>query len=288
MLNLLVADGNDRDGRARHTDATGSTSAESYAAILREIARARGGAACTCTLVSPADADAALPEGTELSAYSGLVMTGSTLKLADGSPAVTRQIDLMRAALAAGLPVFGSCWGMQVAAVAMGGEAGPNPKGGEYGFARDLAPTPAGRAHPLLAGRPDRFDAPAVHGDAVLRLPAHATLLASNACSIQAIAIAHGPGVFWGTQYHPETDLDVLGIMLRMSAAEMIADGQCADEAAVAAFADDLTRLHADRAGHPDILARHRLDAQILQDADRRREIGNFLDLIAMPRQAAA
>lgn len=288
MLNLLVADGNDRDGRARHADATGATSAESYAGILAEIARTRGTAPCACTLISPADADAALPEGTDLSDYAGLVVTGSTLKLADGSPEVTRQIDLMRAALAAGLAVFGSCWGLQVAAVATGGEAGPNPKGGEYGFARDLAPTQAGRGHPLLAGRPERFDAPAVHGDAVLRLPAHATLLASNACSIQAVAIEHGPGVFWGTQYHPETDLDVLGIMLRMSASEMIADGKAPDEAAVAALADDLARLHADGAGHPDLLARHRLDGQITQDANRRREIGNFLAFLAAPRRAAA
>ncbi len=288
MLNLLVADGNDRDGRARHADATGATSAESYAGILAEIARTRGTAPCACTLISPADADAALPEGTDLSDYAGLVVTGSTLKLADGSPEVTRQIDLMRAALAAGLAVFGSCWGLQVAAVATGGEAGPNPKGGEYGFARDLAPTQAGRDHPLLAGRPERFDAPAVHGDAVLRLPAHATLLASNACSIQAVAIEHGPGVFWGTQYHPETDLDVLGIMLRMSASEMIADGKAPDEAAVAALADDLARLHADGAGHPDLLARHRLDGQITQDANRRREIGNFLAFLTAPRRAAA
>jgi len=288
MLNLLVADGNDRDGRARHADATGATSAESYAEILAEIARTRGTAPCACTLISPADADAALPEGTDLSDYAGLVVTGSTLKLADGSPEVTRQIDLMRAALAAGLAVFGSCWGLQVAAVATGGEAGPNPKGGEYGFARDLAPTQAGRDHPLLAGRPERFDAPAVHGDAVLRLPAHATLLASNACSIQAVAIEHGPGVFWGTQYHPETDLDVLGIMLRMSASEMIADGKAPDEAAVAALADDLARLHADGAGHPDLLARHRLDGQITQDANRRREIGNFLAFLTAPRRAAA
>ncbi|TXM69121.1 type 1 glutamine amidotransferase [Methylobacterium sp. WL69] len=288
MLHLLVADGNDRDGRARHAEATGSTSAESYAAILGEVARTRGGAACTCTLISPADADAVLPAGMDLSAYAGLVVTGSTLKLADGTPETTRQIALMRAALAAGLSVFGSCWGMQVAAVATGGAAGPNPKGGEYGFARALAPTRSGHGHPLLAGRPDRFDAPAIHGDAVLRLPAHATLLASNACSIQAIEIVHGPGVFWGTQYHPETDLDALGIMLRMSASEMIADGQCPDAAAVAAFADDLARLHADRAGHPDLLARHRLDAQITEDANRRREIGNFLDFLAVPRRAAA
>jgi GMP synthase (glutamine-hydrolysing) len=288
MLNILVADGNDRAGRAEHVAATGRTSAEAYAEILRALSEAQAGPPCTCTLITPADADAALPPGLDLSAYAGLVVTGSALKIGDGAPEVTRQIALLRAALAAGLSVFGSCWGMQVAAVACGGTAGPNPKGGEYGFARDLAPTEAGARHPLLAGRPARFDAPAVHGDAVLTLPGHATLLAANACSIQAIAIAHGPGVFWGTQYHPELDLDVLAAMLRTGASDVVAAGQCPDPAAVDTFAADLARLHADRTGHPELLARHRLDGQITQDANRRREIGNFLAGLAVPRAAAA
>ena len=288
MLKILVADGNDRSGRAEHVAATGRTSAEAYATILRTLAATQGGPPCTCLLVNPADSDAALPPGHDLSAYAGLVVTGSALKIGDGTPAVTRQIALMRAALAAGLPVFGSCWGLQVAAVACGGTAGPNPKGGEYGFARGLAATEAGARHPLLAGRPARFDAPAVHGDAVLTLPDHATLLADNACSIQAIAIAHGPGTFWGTQYHPELDLDVLAAMLRTSASDVVEAGQCADDAAVEAFAADLGRLHADRTGHPDLLARHRIDDQIADDANRRREIGNFLRGLALPRAVAA
>lgn len=288
MLKILVADGNDRDGRASHVAATGRTSAEAYAAILRDVAAAWSQPPVTCTLLNPADADAVLPSGHDLSAYAGLVVTGSALKIGDGAPEVTRQIALMRAALAAGLPVFGSCWGMQVAAVACGGTAGPNPKGGEYGFARDLVPTEAGARHPLLAGRLARFDAPAVHGDAVLTLPDHATLLADNACSIQAIAITHGPGTFWGTQYHPELDLDVLAAMLRTSASDVVESGQCPDEAAVEAFADDLVRLHADRTGHPDLRARHRIDDQIVGDANRRREIGNFLKGLALPRAVAA
>ena len=288
MLNILVADGNDRSGRADHVAATGQTSAEAYATILRTLAEAQGGPSCTCTLVSPADADTALPPGHDLLAYAGLVVTGSALKIGDGAPEVTRQIALMRAALAAGLPVFGSCWGMQVAAVACGGTAGPNPKGGEYGFARGLAATEAGARHPLLAGRPARFDAPAVHGDAVLTLPDHAELLADNACSIQAIVIGHGPGTFWGTQYHPELDLDVLAAMLRTSASDVVDSGQCADEAAVESFAADLARLHADGTGHPDLLARHGIDAQIVDDANRRREIGNFLARLAVPRAVAA
>ena len=138
MLRLLIADGNDRAARDRHVAATGRTSAESYAAVVRDLVPETA-----CRLVNPADADANLPAG--LSDFDGLIFTGSTLKVGEGTPEVTRQLDLMRSALEAGLPVFGSCWGVQVAATVAGGKAAANPRGPEYGFARAISPTEEGR-----------------------------------------------------------------------------------------------------------------------------------------------
>lgn len=105
MVHLLVADGNDRAGRARHLTVCDRTSAETYAGILRTLAPD-----AVCHLVAPADADAVLPLA--LAECDALVLTGSTLHVAEGGPAVTRQCELVRAALLAGLPVFGSCWGV--------------------------------------------------------------------------------------------------------------------------------------------------------------------------------
>jgi GMP synthase (glutamine-hydrolysing) len=284
MPNLLVADGNDRDGRASHVAGTGVTSAEAYAAILREIAPG-----AVCTLINPADADASLPAGTHLDDYDGLVVTGSTLHVGDDSDAVRRQIALVRTALEAGLAVFGSCWGVQVAAVVAGGDAARNPKGPEYGFSRDLVKTGAGQSHPLLAGRAARFDAPAMHLDAVIAPPAHATVLAGNRLlSVQAIEIVHGPGVFWGTQYHPELDLDALAAMLRLSADDVVEAGVLPDGAAVAAYAVDLCRVHAAPEAHADLVARYRLGPDLLEPARRRTEIANFLARLVRPRIEAA
>ena len=67
MLHLLVADGNDRSGRADHVSATGVTSAEAYAEVLRQISPG-----VDCTLITPADADAALSPGTRLAGFDGL------------------------------------------------------------------------------------------------------------------------------------------------------------------------------------------------------------------------
>lgn len=277
-LRILIADGNERAARARHVAATGRTSAQSYAAVVRALAPA-----ASCSLFAPADADGGLPNGADLSDFDGLIFTGSTLKVAAGTPEVTRQLDLMRAAFAAGVPVFGSCWGVQVAAVVAGGEAGPNPRGPEYGFARRIVPTREGerhgQEHGLLAQRGRAWDAPAIHSDAVVTPPPGAAVLAANGLlDVQAIEIRHGAGWFWGTQYHPELDLDELAAMLRLCAGEITEAGFAADPAAVAGYADEIAALsQADADGRRRLAWRHGLGPEVLEAEARRREIGNFL-----------
>ncbi|MGX5776557.1 type 1 glutamine amidotransferase [Methylorubrum zatmanii] len=279
MLRLLIADGNDRDGRAKREAAIGSTTSQAFAAVVGDLAPE-----AACTLLNPADAVAGIEAG--LDAYDGLVLTGSTLRLAEGGPAVERQLDLMRAALEAGLPVFGSCWGMQVAAAVAGGEVGKNPRGPEYGLARRLAASGAGAAHPLLAGRGHAWDAPAIHLDAVLGIPPGARVLAANAVlDVQAIEIRYGRGLFWGTQYHPETDLDELAAMLRLTADDVVAAGFAADLSAVGTYADQIAEL----AGDDEAVRRHHawhlgFGPDVLEAEQRRREIGNFLKHLAMVR----
>ncbi|MEE7459407.1 glutamine amidotransferase [Methylorubrum populi] len=283
MLRLLIADGNDRAGRAKREAAVGQTTSQAFASVVKDLAPE-----VACTLVNPADAglEAALPRGTGLAAFDGLVLTGSTLRLADGGPAVERQLALMRAAFEAGLTVFGSCWGMQVAAAVAGGEVGRNPRGPEYGFARRIAPVDDGRAHPLLAGRGSAWDAPAIHLDAVTGAPPGGRVLAANAVlDVQAIEIRRGSGLFWGTQYHPETDLDELAAMLRLSADEVVSEGLAPDRAAVEAYAGEIAEL----AGSEGLTRRHRawrlgLGSDILESGRRRREIGNFLALLSTIR----
>jgi GMP synthase (glutamine-hydrolysing) len=276
MPRLLIADGNDRAARDRHVAATGRTSAESYAAVVRDL-----DPAAACRPLHPADADAELPDG--LSGFDGLIFTGSTLKVSDGGPAVERQIALMRAAFEAGLPVFGSCWGVQVAAVVAGGHTAENPRGPEYGFARAITPTEAGRGHPLLAGRPAAWDAPAVHSDAVLDPPPGARVLAGNrVLGVQAIEIRHRAGWFWGTQYHPELDLDELAAMLRLCAGDLVEAGFAQDRDAAAAYAAEVEALGArDGAAVHRLAWRHGLGPEVLEAPLRRREIGNFLERLS-------
>ena len=107
---------------------------------------------------APADEDVRIPQ--PLDAYDGVAITGSALNIYKREAGSLRQIDFMREVFTRGIPTFGSCWGLQVAVVAAGGEVGPNPRGREVAFARKITLNEAGRVHPMHAGRPLAFDAP--------------------------------------------------------------------------------------------------------------------------------
>ncbi len=190
-LRLLVVEGNTAADRARHAASRGATPSEAYAEVLRELAPD-----AVCDIAFPADPGANLPDAGGLEGYDGVALTGSSLNLYDMTPEIRSQIDLARQIFASGTPVFGSCWGLQVLTTAAGGVVRRNPKGREMGFARKIVPNEAGRAHPMLAGRPIAFDAPAVHQDEVETMAPGTTLLASNGMSeVQAVEIRVGEGL---------------------------------------------------------------------------------------------
>jgi GMP synthase (glutamine-hydrolysing) len=193
-----------------------------------------------CTSLNIADGEA-LPFGTALSDFDGVMIPGSPLHVYDPTLAVTRQIDFARAAFAAGVPVWGSCWGLQLATVALGGSVRRNPRGRELPIARAITVTEAGRAHPLLASRPAVFDALCSHLDEIETLPPNSRVLAANELSdIQAIATqTPWRGSFIGTQYHPEHTLAVSAALIEMRAAELVEEGFGTEPSEIVAIAAD-------------------------------------------------
>lgn len=138
-----------------------------------------------------------------LDEVDGVVFTGSGVAWNTSAPQAKPLQDAMEVVFNAGLSVWGSCNGMQLAATVLGGAVGAN--GFEAAFARDVRLTQAGKAHPMMRGRVDGFAVPCIHRDEVTRLPEGAVLIASNAHSqVQAMSYETGGVRFWGTQYHPE------------------------------------------------------------------------------------
>ncbi|HZB37289.1 MAG TPA: type 1 glutamine amidotransferase [Beijerinckiaceae bacterium] len=280
-LRILVVEGNTRAARERHAVAYGLTPAQSYAATLQEIEKG-----VLCDIAHPADEGANLPDAGGLQSYDGVVLTGSALNIYDLAPAVTRQIELMRAVYASGTPAFGSCWGVQVGAVAAGGEVRKNPLGREVGFARNIAPSEAGRAHPMLAGRPGAYDAPAIHLDVIAVPPDGCTVLAANRMAgIQAAEIRVNGGALWGVQYHPEFSLAEIAAILDSRRQMLVSEGFCASLEEAGAYASELKALHADPARH-GLAWRHGVDEQVLDPACRTIEIRNFIEHWVRPEKS--
>lgn len=230
-----------------------------------------------------ADGDA-LPQGVELGDFDGAWLSGSPLNVYRlDQPTVRRQLDLARAIWEAGVPAFGSCWGLQLMTAALGGTVHLNPNGREIGVARRICPTAAGRAHALYAGKADAFDALCSHEDEVETLPAGAELLASNAVSrVQAMAIKDGEKSFWGVQYHPEFGFDAVAAIVAMRAQRHLDEGLARSEAEVATIVSDWRGLAQDPA-RKDLAWKYGLHADVLDPKVRTAEFGNWLRSEVLP-----
>lgn len=280
-LRLLVVDGNERDARDRHQADFGLAPGAAYAATLAGLAPE-----AVCDICFPADAGANLPDAGGIEGYDGVALTGSKLHLWAREPATLRQIEFARAVFAARVPFFGSCWGVQIAAVAAGGDVQKNPRGRETGFARNIAPSEAGLRHPLLASRARAYDAPAIHLDIVTAPPGDTTILAANGlAAVQAAEIRHQGGVFWGVQYHPEFSLKEMAAILRRLVPQMIAEGFVGDEADGERYCSDLAALHDDRS-RTDIAWRLGLTPDVTEDARRLTELRNWLEFQVRPEKS--
>ena len=274
---ILVIDGNVAKIRALQSAVLGYDSGTGYARILRRI-----DPSLHVDVLAAADGDT-LPAGVSVQNYDGVTITGSALNVYNGGEPVIRQIDLAKSVFAAGVPFFGSCWGLQVAVTAAGGEVRANPRGREFGFGRRIHLTAAGRTHPLFTGKPDIFEAPTVHRDEIGALPAGATLLAENDFGVQAASFTHGAGTFWGVQYHPEFDYQDIAATAERYGQILVTDGMFHDAAALTAFAAELRTLQANPADAP-LLWKHGLGPAMRDESLRVLEIRNWLQVAVLPR----
>jgi GMP synthase (glutamine-hydrolysing) len=274
-------EGNSPETRAEHVAAGGTVASKGYAELLQSLLPA-----AVIDICFPGDEGANLPNGGALEGYDGVAITGSGLHVYDNGPAVTRQIELARAVLAAGTPMFGSCWGLQVLTVAAGGVVRKNPKGREIGFGRRIKLTEDGRKHPMYIGKPEVFNAPTVHLDEVETLAPGTTLLATNETSnVQSVEIRANGAVAWGVQYHPEYPLREIAAIVRRIGLRLIAEGFFLDSKEIATFAGDLDMLDRNP-GEKRLSWRYGISRNVLDKKLRTGEIANWLEYQVLPTRA--
>lgn len=218
-----------------------------------------------------------LPAGKSYADYQGLVISGSSLHAYDQTPEVLNQIEGLNRFAETGKPILGSCWGLQIAAVAAGGEVGLSPNGRELGIARKILLTEAGQIHPFMAGKPSAYDAPCIHYDEVTVLPEQATLLSGNRHSpVQAAIIPVGQSEVWGVQYHPEFDIAQLRMLFELYQEDMLKQGFVTSDDQYQTLVHYYRQLEA----KPDDTAiawQLGIDQDVLNDELRGAEICNWL-----------
>ncbi len=154
-------------------------------------------------------ADDPLPP--DLGEHSGMVVLGGEMGAYDDAehPWLSEVKRLSRVAVDDGTPVLGICLGLQLLAVALGGEVAPAPRGQQIGVL-DVGWTAAAYDDRLLGPVAARSDVPAVqwNTDVVTRLPDGAVDLARTPHGeLQAARFA--PAV-WGVQWHPEAGEEII------------------------------------------------------------------------------
>jgi GMP synthase (glutamine-hydrolysing) len=270
-MTYLVVDGYPESARRDLREAGASTGGDLYHRMLKQ--REPDAQAET---IFPAD-DEALPSVADLKKYNGLLWTGCNLCIHQPDDRVERQVELARRAFAAGVSQFGSCWAIQIAAVAAGGKVDANPRGREMGIARKILLTDAGREHPMYRGKPHTFDGFICHLDEVTELPEGGTLLATNRFTrVQGLEVRHLEGVFWGVQYHPEYTVGEMGSLANARIEALTKEGFFQDEAAAKHYVKRLMTLNEDPS-RIDIQWDLSLDEDVLDDDIRQLELVNWL-----------
>ena len=123
---------------------------------------------------------------------------------ADRLPWLTGEVELLRDALAARVPVLGICLGAQLVAAAAGAEVRRSAAPEIGWFEVELSAD--GARDPVLGALPERFDAYEWHSY-TFDLPAGAVELARSATCSQAFRLGDAA---WAVQFHPEVTPEIV------------------------------------------------------------------------------
>ena len=159
--------------------------------------------------------DAGEPVPESIADIPGLVFMGGPMSVNDRLAWIPKVLRLIRAAVAADIPVLGHCLGGQLLSKALGGRVRANREK-EFGWL-PVARVDSPQTESWLAGLPPRFEVFHWHGE-TFSLPAGAThLLRSRYCRNQAFVL----GKNLGLQCHIEMTPALVRRWARDGAAEI-------------------------------------------------------------------
>ena len=163
-------------------------------------------AGCTLDVRRPY---AGAPMPADLGDHDALLLLGGAMGANDDSSHawLGPTKELVREAARRSVPTLGICLGHQLVAVALGGEAGPNPHGQQLGLL-SLGWTSAAEEDEVTRGLVGTRFGTHWNDDVVLRAPEGTVVLARAPRG--ELQVARFAPTVWGVQLHPEVDARIL------------------------------------------------------------------------------
>ena len=134
--------------------------------------------------------------------FAGICSLGGPMSANDALPWLGPELELLRAAVAGGVPVIGLCLGGQLLAKALGGRVVRNPVK-EIGWNRVVIAQPA-LAREWLGAVAGEIEVFQWHGDTFTLPPRATNFLSSRWCEHQAFVVEHAGVAHIGMQFHCE------------------------------------------------------------------------------------
>lgn len=125
----------------------------------------------------------------------------------EGYPFVTAIQQLLLRCIEQQLPTFASCFGFQLAVLALGGKIVHQSRDFEMGTLA-ISLSEYAQEDVLFGSLPNPFMAVSVHRDSALSLPEGCVSLAFTKHCVHALKVSSAP--FWASQFHPEVNRSIL------------------------------------------------------------------------------
>ncbi len=158
----------------------------------------------------------------DIASLSSIVITGSPAMVTQNLQWIRQSQDFILAAIEAGLPVLGICFGHQLLAHALGGRVDWHPHGREIGTT-SVSLTSDAINDELFGDLAIHFPVHTTHMQTVTKLPAGTRVLANNQFEAHH-ALRFGERV-WGVQFHPEFDASIMRGYIQARSEQIEAEG---------------------------------------------------------------